>query len=440
MKRARAIILTVMVILSFNFLCSLSWSAGEENAEIEVSLNVIRVIFTMDPGREEYKDGIPHPVFFYDPRAIIKQKLVDAGFEVVAEDSEEYDLTLRILHRERARATGSYPGDIFYSPGGTSSKMMIDSLEFTLEDGDSNVLLTEVRGPFGTYDNMSVVRDSIAEEVPILIKLRLEAEDEVSYIIARLEQMGVERHLLKRLSTLADPKAIEGLRPFLRDCWGPMRWEVKYTLMDLGYEPLSTRENAAFDMVDLVSPFWRRPSSSRPEKVNPKTIIALYGLTAIELFLEDLKCDVNKGKIDEAATSENAKVALCMLTEVNWAKQWGQGKVYLDKFKIDKIEYLDQEEVKARLGISDKKDFFDRKNVIKLYDQAWNTYAVTQLINALNEENEDVEDKDRYLKNIIDILGEIANAQAIGPLENYLAYPELAEYVEKAIEAIESRK
>ena len=128
-----------------------------------------------------------------------------------------------------------------------------------------------------------------------------------------------------------------------------------------------------------------------------------------------------------------------MLSLNNWRKGWGRGIVYLDRFSIENITYLSTEEVKKKLKITDKSRRVDRSKFANLYDPAWNIYAVKQLINALKQDHTPIKDKARYLKDVIEILGTIADTRAIDSLKNYLDNPELAENAKKAIEEIEKR-
>ena len=128
---------------------------------------VVRVIFDMNPATIRYRyEGdkqIPVSVFEYDPRKNITASLEKSGFKVVSQDSTHYDLGLLITHRERARQTGRYPGD-------TSRKIMIDHIGFVLEDKDGAILLKEGRGPFGTYESMTTVKQSFVKDLVELVQ------------------------------------------------------------------------------------------------------------------------------------------------------------------------------------------------------------------------------------------------------------------------------
>lgn len=163
MKRSQAGIISLILVLA---LVSL---AGFGLSGCNGSKKVIRVIFDMDPATVEYDDGVPNPVFEFDTRPGIEQGLKKAGFKVVAENKKNYDLTLRVTHRERARQTGSYVGD-------TSHVIMIDHFGYVLEDKDGEVLLEEASGPFGTHENMAKLKDSLVEELLNAIEGYLETD------------------------------------------------------------------------------------------------------------------------------------------------------------------------------------------------------------------------------------------------------------------------
>ena len=419
----------IVVVIAFISLTGQNCLSSTKNKK------VIRVIFDMNPATIRYKDGEKIPVFKFDPRKDITASLKKAGFRVVSQDSKNYDLTLKINHIERARQTGRYSGDL-------SHKIMIDHIAFVLEDKDGAILLKEGRGPFGTYESMTAVKQSFVKDLPKLVIHRLQAKDEVSFQISLLKTKGFDKKRFERLSELKDPRAIEAITPFLRECYAPNRWYPKFVLWDLGYNPEGVEERAVFDIVDLVRPFrGHREKMDRARKIkkNVRVILAYYGLTAIELFLEDLTCEVMKNYYEGDAASKNAKKALNMLTLNNWRKGWGRGVVYLDRFSIENITYLSTEEVKKRLKITDESRRVNRSKFVNLYDPAWNIYAVKQLINALKQDNTPIKDKVRYLKDVIEILGTIADNRAIDSLKNYLGHPELAENAKKAIEEIEKR-
>jgi hypothetical protein len=86
----------------------------------------------------------------------------------------------------------------------------------------------------------------------------------------------------------------------------------------------------------------------------------------------------------------------------------------------------------------------------KVWNQEWNDYATKKLVEVLNRlknvsneetymKNEGIDNRN-YFENVIDILGKIADNQAIAALKNYLTHSKFADNAKKAIKEIENRK
>ncbi|HEB36438.1 MAG TPA: hypothetical protein ENI18_11440 [Candidatus Aminicenantes bacterium] len=467
-KISRKIKFNVLIIIMFlfNVFSSNSCSKGtDETTEPIIKMNIL-VVFNMSPSTIEYKDNKKIPVYAYDPRKEIKKYLKDAGIKAVAKDDKPHELKLEVEYHERARGTSRYAGDPV-----RKTSVSISDFSFTLYDGSGQTLLYEQYDPAGEVPGTKVI-DSLArfnEKIPQLILGRLEAEDEVSFLISRIKKEDFLKKLnrsgglklLKRIEGFQDRRAIDPILPFLRVGSNYARWRVKYTLFALGYEPQSIEEKSAWEIIDFERPMglnrkeqeaipWgvRRMSRGaqglveRGDPLERHHFIVYYGLHGIKLLLEDLKRERRKNVWSEII--EHAKSSLCLLTKENWKRAWGQGHVDLDEyFSPEKITYLSTEELKKKLLNKIEKPptwakgrgTIRRRHFAALFRQEWNSYTTENLIAALKDGG----GNDRYLNDVIYILGEIAAKKAIDTLNTYLSdYAYMAE-AKKAIQKIESR-
>ena len=131
-----------------------------------------------------------------------------------------------------------------------------------------------------------------------------------------------------------------------------------------------------------------------------------------------------------------------MLSRPNWKKAWGRGHVYLRDFDLDKISYLSKQKVQQLLGskiVSSSygraSSYIDREHFSSLFQAQWNQYVTDHLIASLDDTLRD----ELYLKDAIDVLGEIADKRAIPSLKAHLSNTILKQEAREAIRAIESR-
>lgn len=462
-KRCKAFIIVVIVISMVTcFYCN---KGEKESTESKIKKS-IHVVFNMSSATVEYKGNKKVPVFVMDPRESILGHLKDAGFKVLTKEDKPYDLKLVVEYHERASYSSQYPGGI----RDRATRISINDFNFTLSDTSGEQLLYE---EFQTNSRPPGVRsadtfDWFCKEIPQLILGRLEAENELSFLISRIQTEDfvkiLERpgglNLLKRIESFQDSSAINVILPFLRVGNHFARWRVKYTLYALGYRPQSIKEKAAWEIIDFERPLglntkeeaaipWGiqiQVTGSRGKKMHSDPLkvnyfIAYYGLDGINLLLEDLKVKRRKNYFN--SIQDQAKKGLCMLSKQNWRKTWGsRGIVYLKYFNLDKIAYLSKQEVYRKLGSKIEPPPFgkgsgsiDRKYFSSLFREEWNTHATENLIADLN----DTLSSEIYLKDVIIILGEIANRNAVESLQPFLTDEMLKEEAEKAIHKIESR-
>lgn len=493
MKMSGKIKFNVLIIIMFLFNIFIIYSCNkgtdnkgtDETTESKIKINIL-VVFNMSPSTIEYKDNKEIPVFAYDPRDEIKTYLKEAGFKAVETDDKPHELKLEVEYHERARGTSRYPGDSV-----RKTSISISDFSFTLYDESGQKLLYEEYDPAGEAPGTKVI-DSLAwfnEKIPQLILGRLEAEDEVSFLISRIQKEDFFKKLkrlgglklLKQLEGFQDRRAIDPIIPFLRVGSNYARWRVKYTLFALGYEPQSIEEKAAWEIIDFERPMglnlkeeeairWgvRRESTGpqgsvwRGDPLGTKHYILYYGLHGIELLLEDLKQERRSNAWN--AIPEHAKSSLCLLIKKNWKKAWGSGSVYLDDYPLEKITYLSAEELNRKFKSKIEppprwakgKGSIDRKHFASFFRQEWNDYATDRLIKDLNEvmgiietmEQQRYTDKEslanalskyRYLKDVLLILGEIGDKRVIDALKPCLSRSFGQAGVKEAIQKIESR-
>ncbi|NQT81060.1 MAG: HEAT repeat domain-containing protein, partial [Candidatus Aminicenantes bacterium] len=394
--------------LVFMFLlCSQVYSVSPESTEFKGSKKVIKVIFDLSPGevRYEYKNNkrIEKPVFEYNPRADIIKSLKGAGFRLTRESNQKYDLALVIVYDEK---------QVLSSSGIPISSTA--SFDFALQDEDGKIVLKE---SLEQRIAPSQVKNFIIKELSEMIRGRLQATDEVSFLISQLKQgrsLGrpIKRNLvksniphLKRLRELNDARTIEVFVSFLRSYNPNQRLIARSALLDLDYTPpKGTKDEVAFEMVSVIN--------GRRKLHN---IIMTYGSPAIEMIIEDVKCQYTRcggrwyggGQITEV----NPDLVLKSLTE-------------------EKMSPFLQRTIRNKQG-----RFVKEK---RKWKQEWNDTAVTKLIEVISTEHEELygDEQNSFCDFAIDVLGEIADKRAIEPLKRYLAAHPESTTAKEAIEKI----
>ena len=202
---------------------------------------------------------------------------------------------------------------------------------------------------------------------------------------------------------MQDPRTTKALLPHLTTCSTQGRWDVRWALEDLGFEPQSAWEKAAFDMVTQDHPH-RYSIDRKFRKSSAANLISKHGITAIELFLEDLKCGEEfwgMGYMDGPKIAEHARFALSNLAKWRWWKSSGS------------------------------------------FDQRWNEFAVASLTDALKAAREDSTNlaamDERYIERMINVLGDIAGSHDTELLQTYASYPQWAKVADEAVKKIARR-
>jgi hypothetical protein len=490
MSRKEIFRVLIVILFLFNFFIMYSCNkSSDENTKSIIKKN-IHVVFYMDPATVEHKGAEKIPVFIFDPRDAMKKSLKEAGFryeefliiskgsstssqsleaynqKIKNGDYRPYDLKLVVTYVERARARSPYPE----VPKRVAAEINTVGFSVGLYDDKDNRLLDE------EFDRSMLipvaanidVRVRFCEAIPQLILDRLEAEDEVTYLLSRIQkeeypkilERGGGASLIRQLGQLRDPRAINVMLPFLRIGNRYVRWLAKYALFSLGYTPQSVKEKAAWDVIDFEEPLgfnaeksetipWGiRERSSGPDglvwhrmPLPEEHFILYYGLDGIELLLEDLQTERGSQEYDIA----NAAVgALFLLSQEEWKYAWGEGYVDIDDFFfLEKITSMTTEEINRKLTSKIIKPpsrqkgrrTIERRHFASLFRQEWNAYATDSLVAALN----DVRSKDKYLRDVIYILGVIGNRKVIDALKPFLSDPSQSANVKEAIHRIESR-
>lgn len=324
------------------------------------------------------------PVFEWDPREQIVASLEAAGYKVTSKKKKQHNLALKITYDEGPTYVATQP--IHW----------IDEISFILEDSTGAILIKEKRTPILGRESPEEAIKSFADDLPNFINERLEAEDEFSFVNGLLQREGFNINRFRRLVQLQDPRTAEALLPHLTTCGTQSRWEVRWALEDLGFEPRTAWEKAAFDLVTQERPNYVRTPRKFPKKSSAANFIAKHGITAIELFLEDLKCADRY-----YAIAEHARFALSNLTKQRWWKSHGS------------------------------------------FDHRWNEFTVASLTNALKAAREDSTNlaamDERYIEKMIDVLGDIADSHATELLQAYASYPPWAKVADEAVKKIAIR-
>ncbi len=419
---------------------------------------VIKVIFDMDQATTSYKNEggkkIATAEFKYDPREAITDSLDNAGYKVVSPDDDNYDLVLKIMHRERARFTGRYTGD-------TSSKTVIEKMGFELHDKDGTLLLEEKRGPFA-YEPMIFVKLSFIKDLVELVQIRLEKADETACWLESVSRRG-DKASVKAIEKAGNPnynareEQLIVLKPIIRSHDFYSRTAAVRLLEELGYTADSFRDSAAFYIVKTY-PFHRWSATSGERTPGAwaarQGVISVikYGTTAIDLFIEDLKGKQTGGVVSKA------KAILERLSDERWSEfnyakfsSIGQNVQYVDRYaKTDffSVRYFSYN--KKLLGEVEVVNPQKASKVYsKVWDQQWNDYTINKLAEILDKGRDASNNSDflktgtsnpNYFKDVIEILGQIADNRVIQSIKNYIDHPKLAEDAKKALENIEKRE
>lgn len=376
-------------ILIFGFLVvALVLSGSHAVFSAEAGLKT-KLIINISSNRTDYSyqgdKAIPRPNMSYYPHDDIKSSLKKAGFRLLPEDAKDYDLSLEVNYKERYSSMALGPGQ---------TREFIDrNVAFVLRDKAGAVIFEdELPGD----PTQKAVKAYFVEDLPKLVKERPSNADRALALVQKLQKEGFNRDILKRLSQLNDPSVAEWIVPILRTCYASHRWYVKFTLWDLGYEPKSASEKAAFDMVELVKPFtWYNKYGSRPKARLPGEIIQAYGIPAIDLFLQDLECEPKRGYYEGDATARNARKALMSL-HIN--------------------------------------------TVSKKSPPEWKKHAVRHLLDDLAKEDAESSFRAGYVGDVIQILGAIGENSEIEPLKRFSDHPRFEKAATAAIKSIQKRQ
>jgi hypothetical protein len=443
----------------------ISLSCQDRSTSIE-NKKIIRVIFDMNPATIKYtykgNKKIANPVFSHDPREEITASLKEAGFKVVSQNRKNYDLSLKIIYRERARQRGLYPGDTYH-------EIMINHIGFVLEDIAGAILLKEGRGPFGSDESMTAVKQSFIKDLVELVQILIEKANETSCWIEFVSRRGDEASV-KAIEKAGDPKYTAReeqlilLEPMLRSHKISSRMVSLRLLQELRHTPSSNSDSAAISIVQSY-PFHRWSatnieSTSGAWAARQGVIpVIRYGTTAIDLFVEDLKGKRYRGGWGVGGVASRAMAVLMRLSRERWTKfgyaKWasiGRGVDYIDRkpeSDFFHVKYFDWgNKLLGEVEVVNPK----RASEVyyKVWNQEWNDYAIKKLVEILekgknvpiDEDNSKQTgiDNQNYFQAAIEILGEIADSQVIPLLKSYLDHPKLAEDAKKAIKNIEKRE
>ncbi|MBU1712882.1 MAG: HEAT repeat domain-containing protein [Proteobacteria bacterium] len=248
------------------------------------------------------------------------------------------------------------------------------SFGFTLENREGVILLDE-----GLNSDWDWEPDKLFDYacLPKLITGALEGKEKIDIFLPFLAEKKYDLRVLEILVKIGDPRAVEDITPLLRDSKERLRASALWALQSLGYEPKSDREKAAMEIVKLMR--------GGGQVTRHQEVIHKYGLPALELFLEDLKMHPPRGYSRDIP--KNAFIAL---------------------------------------------KFATRKR-----NPEWNDSVVNNLVDALEKNGYDLENKNEYLKEVISLLGIVGDHRAIESLNKYLDRAEFATSAEVTIKKIE---
>lgn len=444
--------------------------ACQSNKNSNANSKIFRVIFDLEPATTEYKyEGgkqVAIPVFKYDPSKEIKENLIKAGFKVVPQNSTNFDITLKISHRERVRQNNRYPGDY-------SQKTMIDHIGFVLEDKDGMSLIKLERGPFSAYTSMTFVKQTFIKDLIELVQIRMEKDNETSCWIEFISRRGDEASY-NAIEKAGDPnypvriEQINVLKPMLRSHNLSIRILADRLLKKLEYSPSSEIEKTISFIVRSY-PFHRWSAQVGESSTDAwaarqgVSAIIKYGTTAIDLFVDDLKGkeDLNTWRygVKNGGVATRAKSVLERLTYEQWIKfgyakftSIGREVKYVDhKPELDffNVKYFDfNNKLIGEVEVVNPKKASEVYS--KVWNQEWNDYAITKLVEELEKgknvsfikdylKNTGIDNKN-YFRDIFEILGEIADSRTIVQLETFLINPELAEDTKRAIKKIKYKE
>lgn len=415
------------IILAFVILlcCQFCTTSKEKEIVIRVKYDKLR------PAQIEYEQKgdkkIEKLIFEYDPREDINRSLKETGFRLVRKNNQKYDLTLVIKYFE---SYTKYPD---------REKSLRTRFEYELQDEGGKIILKN-RHNGGTYIRRFIVSNKLSE----MIKGRLEAPDEFSFLISQIKpEQSLERPLssailqrnmshLRRLFELKDPRSIKVFVPFLRSYDPYIRWIAKFALLELDYWPTKgTKDELAFEMINAndvhktsveYNVLESGPELSNKHKNYIKRryitdMIITYGAPAIEMIIEDKKCQ----------------------HIMKWHMWYGGGQNIEDNPRIF-LKYLTER--KWWMYLYERRRLRKRAPFSLEWKQEWNEAAVSKLIEVVSAEHEELVDieKMRFYDFAIEVLGEIADKRAIEPLKSYLAAHPESTTVKKAIEKIEIRE
>jgi|GEM_PF-5011161 len=395
--------------------CIQVYSVSPVNTEINASKKAIKVIFDLSPHAINYSyrnnKKIETPVFEYNPRRDVIRNLEGAGFRIISDNNKNYDLTLKIEYEEGEVLGGA--GQFIYATA---------SFNFTLKDKNGMNILKLTHGQ---RNLPSETKNYVTKRLSGMIKGRLQAADEVSFLISKLKQgislrspvkMELVRSnspLLKRLQELNDARTKDIFLAFLRSYSWDQRSTARSALLKLGYRPpKGSLDEATFEMA--------KTGGLNPDRKLREIIITL-GSPAIERIIEDIKCLYITGQ-----------------------SAYGGGLTGMNSLeKVLKV--LTEEKMSPFLQrtIRNKQGRFVKEK--RKWKQEWNDTAVTKLIEVITNEHKEHDSfkkpkstfqNKNFYDLAIDVLGEIADKRAIETIRGYLAAHPESKTAKKAIKKI----
>ena len=462
MKKRYLIYMILMVI-------SLPLNIQSHNYTYEVK-KIIRVQYDLAPATSRYvvRDGkrVPVAVFKYNPIKEIKAKLIKAGFEVVSQNSSKFDLSLKVSHKERVRLMNRYPGD-------NTQKTMIDHIGFVVEDKNNKILLKVDRGPFSSYTSMDDVKQSFINDLVELLQIRSEKDNETAcwleFVSRRGDQAGLEA--IEKAGDNNYPlrdEQIAVFKPMLRNPDLTSRMLACRLLDSLAFIPADENEKAVLSMVKSY-PYQRWSAQSAESTTGAwaarQGVISIikFGTTAIDLLVEDLKGkeDINTQRygVSDGGVAPRAKAVLKRLSAEQWTKftyakfssigrnvEFVEHEAEADFFKVKYFDFRNK--LMGEVEVVNPKKATEA--YAKVWNEEWNDYTTGQLMDVLKNGKHLHADKNalikvgihnpNYYRDLLEILGEIADRSINPSLETLLSNPKLQADVQKAIEKINKRE